>query len=122
MAAIIGQGSDGVTVASRYSFLSDTEAPSLGLYLTKDGDTYEVVRDDAGLVDRAGTMRFCVDPTVLFSATDTSSVRAFLRGYAAACQHPALVELVNTIDADADIAELSAVAEAAAQLVPGGGC
>lgn len=67
------------------TFLSDTEAPSLGLYLVKtpNGIAYEVKRAD--------------DDEYLFTG-DRGQVRLFLRGYAAALAHPAITHLQDVLD------------------------
>ena len=66
-------------------FLSDTQAPSLGLYLTKtsNGIAYSVVRE--------------IDGEHLFTG-GRGQVRLFLRGYEIALGHPALVALNKAID------------------------
>ena len=65
------------------TFLSDTEAPSLGLYLVKtpNGIAYQVKR--------------AADDEYLFTG-DRGQVRLFLRGYAAALAHPAITHLGKT--------------------------
>ena len=67
------------------TFLSDTEAPTLHLHLTRtsNGVAYNVVRD--------------YDSVHLFCG-DRVQVRLFLRGYGAALAHPALIDLAETLD------------------------
>ena len=67
------------------TFLSDTEAPSLGLYLVRvpSGIAYEVKR--------------AADDEFLFTGT-RSQVKLFLRGYAAALDHPAIKALNDAIN------------------------
>ena len=90
------------------TFLSDTEAPSLGLYLVKtpSGIAYEVKRAD--------------DDEYLFCG-NRAQVRLFLRGYAAALAHPALTHLGDVIDdQDAGNDKLLDAAIDVTDIAPGG--
>ena len=90
------------------TFLSDTEAPSLGLYLTKtaNGMAYEVRRtaDDKYLLHG-----------------DRVQVRSFLRGYAAALDHPAIRHITNMVnDEDSTTTDILEAAIDVANIAPGG--
>jgi hypothetical protein len=67
-------------------FLTDTQAPSLSLYLTKtsNGLAYNVVRE--------------ADDECLLIAAKRPQVTAFLRGYEAALSHPSIAALNDAID------------------------
>ena len=100
------------------TFLSDTEAPSLGLYLVRvpSGIAYEVKRSDDGVYHSVNTG---VDETLFCGSK--AQVKLFLRGYAAALDHPAIKALSDAIDdEEAGNGRILDTAIEVANIAPGG--